>query len=374
MTKLPLLCQHLDDVQPAPTHTMLDFRSYISNDLKILSPSESISKKQVLILTRRFDPEVTRVIIKLLAKGIDSVRLNVEDMSSQMRVRYIIDGTYGPAVQFTSGQRNFDSSMFPVVLLREFDNTLMGIDFSGKFKNLARRFCYEQWNDSYQILTESLKAEWINKPEANLNASNRLVQLAAAREVGLNIPMTLITNDPIAAAEFSEYNDGQIVLKAVHHHSVEIENKLYSMYTRSLTKDDLSNLNDLIYAPCILQERLSKKLEMRVTVVGEKIFAAELDTRAIPNCQDDLHRCAISEIPKKAVKLSNTVEEACLKIMSTLDLKFGAFDFVLDEKDQLYFLEINPTGDWYWIEHDTNMPITDTIVSLIESLVCHSNS
>ena len=118
-----------------------------------------------------------------------------------------------------------------------------------------------------------------------------------------------------------------------------------------------------------MQERLDKKSELRVTVVGEKVFAAELDTQAVPNCRDDLHRCTMSELPKKAVKLDNATEEACLKIMNTLGLKYGAFDFILDEKSQAYFLEINPTGDWYWIEYDTKMPITDTMANLIESLV-----
>lgn len=82
-----------------------------------------------------------------------------------------------------------------------------------------------------------------------------------------------------------------------------------------------------------------------------------------------MHRGAISDIPKKAVKLNNAIKEACLKIISIFDLKFGALDFILDEKGQLYFLEINPVGDWYWIEHDTKMPITDSMVSLLESLV-----
>ena len=374
MTKLPLLCQYLDDVQPIPNPNTIDFRSFITNDLKVISSSESISDKQVLILTRKFDPEATRVSIKLLAKGIDNVRLNVEDMSNQMRVRYHINETGKPRVEFTIGERNFDSTKFPVVWLRDFDNTLMCLDFGGKYQKLARRFCYEQWNDSYQILIDSLACEWINTLDANLKASNRLVQLTAAREAGLKIPSTLITNDPKSATEFYQYNDGQIVLKAIHHHGVEVEGKVYSMYTRSLTKDDLSRLDDLIYAPCILQERLQKKSELRVTVVGEKVFAAELDTQGIPNCRDDLHRASISEIPKKSVKLDNALEEACLKIMTMLDLKYGAFDFILDEKNQLYFLEINPTGDWYWIEHDTEMPITDTMVSLIESLAGHSNS
>jgi glutathione synthase/RimK-type ligase-like ATP-grasp enzyme len=331
----------------------------------VISSSDSISEKQVLILTRKFDPEAERVSIKLLAKGIDSARLNVEDLPKQLKVRYHINASGHPRVKFTIGERNFETSRFPVVWLRDFDVTLMGLGFGRKDQSFARRFCYEQWNDSYQILMDSLKSEWINRPEANLNASNRLVQLVTAREIGFNIPLTLITNDPNAAAEFYKCNKGQVVLKAVHHHSIEIEDKVYSIYTRSLTKDNLSKLDDLIYAPCIMQERLRKKSELRVTVVGEKVFAAELDTKSIPSCRDDLHRCALSEIPKKAVKLDNATEEACLKIMSIFHLKLCAFDFILDEKDELYFLEINPTGDWYWIEHDTKMPITDALVSLI---------
>jgi glutathione synthase/RimK-type ligase-like ATP-grasp enzyme len=369
LNRLPLLCQLLDDIQPIPDHSEIDFRSFITNNLKLLSPSESISDKQVLILTRKFDPEVTRVSIKLLAKGIDSVRLNVEDMSNQTKVRYQVGDICDPRIEITIGDRKFENHKFPVVWLRDFDSTLMGFDFVDKYNKFANRFCYEQWNDSYKILIDSLvTCRWINSPESNIKASNRIMQLSTAKKVGLRTPSTIITNDPNAATGFYRDHDGQIVLKAVHHHGIEIEGKVYSMYTHPLTKDNLAKIDDLVYAPCILQERLNKKSELRVTIVGEKVFAAELDTQAIPNCSDDLHRGNISEIPKETVKLDSTTEKCCLELMRIFGLKFGAFDFILDEKSQPYFLEINPAGDWYWIEHDTKMPITDTMVNLIETL------
>jgi hypothetical protein len=375
LNRLPFLCQFLDEVQPIPNLNPLDFRSFLVNDLKLLSASDSISDKQVLILTRKFDPETTRVSIRLLAKGIDSVCLNVEDMPKQMKVRYHIGDNSDQRIEFTIGDRNFDSNKFSVVWLRDFDSTLMDFDFGDKYDKFAQRFCYEQWNDSYKILIDGLEtSEWINGPEANLKASNRLRQLTIAKKVGLRIPSTIITNDPNAAAKFYQVHNGQIVLKALHHHGIEIEGKVYSVYTHSLTKDSLSKLDDLVYAPCILQEKLNKKSELRVTIVGEKVFAAELDTQAIPNCRDDLHRGIISKIPKKAVKLDSSTEASCLKMMKIFDLKYGAFDFVLDMKNQPHFLEVNPSGDWYWIEHDTKMPITDTMVDLIETLFRNSNS
>jgi glutathione synthase/RimK-type ligase-like ATP-grasp enzyme len=368
LNRLPLLCQFLDDVQPIPNLNPQDFRSFLTNDLKLFSSSDSISDKQVLILTRKFDPEATRVSIRLLAKGIDNVLLNVEEMPKQTQVRYQIGEVCDPSIKITIGDRKFNSHEFAVVWLRDFDSTLMGFDFENGYNKFASRFCYEQWNDSYQILIDSLTSEWINSPEANRKSNNRLMQLTMAKKIGLRIPSTLITNDPNAAAGFYKNHDGQIVLKAVHHHGIEIEGKVYSMYTQSLTKDILSRLDDLIYAPCILQERLNKKSELRVTIVGEKVFAAELDTQAIPNCSEDLHRGKIAEIPKKAVNLDNATEAGCLKLMNIFGLKYGAFDFILDEKNQPYFLEINPTGDWYWIEHDTQQPITETMVNLIETL------
>jgi glutathione synthase/RimK-type ligase-like ATP-grasp enzyme len=338
------------------------------NNLKNLSSADSISEKQVLILTRRFDPEAARVSIKLLAKGIDSVRVNVEDIADDMKVRYKINDISGPKCEFTVGNRSINTSNFPVIWLRDFDSTIINFNIGENYDKFTQRFCFEQWNDSLQILKDSLKSEWINRPESNLYASNRLRQLSLARDVGLKIPSTIITNDPEAAGEFYQDHNGRVVMKAVHHHGVEVEGKIYSMYTRTLTEECLAKIDDLIYAPCILQERLEKKSELRVTVVGNIIFAAELETRSLSNNYDDLHRFPIAEIPKKAVNLDKMLEDCCLKMMKSLGLRYGAFDFIIDMNNQAHFLEINLTGDWYWIEHETKLPITDAMVNLMYAL------
>jgi len=87
-----------------------------------------------------------------------------------------------------------------------------------------------------------------------------------------------------------------------------------------------------------------------------------------------VHRFPIPDLPKRPVKLDDVIIERCLKIMKTLGLRYGAFDFALDQKDQVNFLEINPTGDWYWIEHQTKLPITEAMTDLIENLGGFSSS
>jgi glutathione synthase/RimK-type ligase-like ATP-grasp enzyme len=183
---------------------------------------------------------------------------------------------------------------------------------------------------------------------------------------GFDIPRTLITNDPAAARDFYHVCHGNIILKALHHHSVECQGKLFSMYTHRVEKKDLSKFNELIYAPCILQERIHKQSELRVTVVGGRVFAAKIACQSTNNSLEDFHRCAISDLPIKAIKLENSIIEGCIKIVNSLRLRYGAIDFVVDKRSRLIFLEINPTGDWYWIERQTGLPITEAMVDLIE--------
>jgi glutathione synthase/RimK-type ligase-like ATP-grasp enzyme len=55
-------------------------------------------------------------------------------------------------------------------------------------------------------------------------------------------------------------------------------------------------------------------------------------------------------------------------MLDELGLNCGAFDIIRDEDDTLYFIELNPNGQWYWIETITKMPMVRAIVELIEDL------
>jgi glutathione synthase/RimK-type ligase-like ATP-grasp enzyme len=365
----PLLCQFVDDVRPLPVEEPIDFRYLFTDRLKVFSSTEYISDKQVLILTRKYDFEASLVGVRLLARGIDYVRINIEDIPDQLQIRYYIQENSDPSAEFAIGKRIVDISKFHVVWLREFDIRLVKSGRSNTQNELAQKFCYEQWDDSFRVLQDKLTCEWINRPEANLRASNRLLQLSVARNFGFNIPSTLITNDPDAARAFYYNHDRDVVLKALHHHGIEIDGKIYSMHTRSITKQDLKKFDDLIYAPCIFQERLHKKSELRVTVVGEQVFASRINSQSTTNGFNDLHKFPITDVPKNPVQLDDATTERCLKIMKALDLRYGALDFTIDKKDKVNFLEINPTGDWYWVEHQTKQPITEAMTDLIENLI-----
>jgi glutathione synthase/RimK-type ligase-like ATP-grasp enzyme len=104
-------------------------------------------------------------------------------------------------------------------------------------------------------------------------------------------------------------------------------------------------------------------------VVGEQVFAAEVHVASKWKQYDDLHRCSVNHGHITAFKMTESTMESCISLVKSLGLRYAAVDFIKDKDDRLIFLEANPTGDWYWIENHTKLPITKAMVDLIAGLV-----
>jgi glutathione synthase/RimK-type ligase-like ATP-grasp enzyme len=361
----PFLCQYVDKVGALSNkYNNTDFKYILTNKLKVISEGSHFSDKSVLILSRSQDYEADLIGIELLRKGIDYVRLNVEDITRSLNITCSIESNSNPECQIKIGSTIIKSSDIAAVVFRDFNHQLSSFDVI----DLNSVFIYQQWSDALQILYSRLKCGWINSPDATRRASNRICQLMSAKNVGFNIPSTLITNDPKKAHDFYHESNGNMVLKVLHHHDIEIQNKLYSIYSHQAKDNDLLRFSDLAYAPCILQEKFSKQSELRVTVVGDQVFAAEIKTGSLAGIQDDIHRFQLSQLPKEPVNLERKDKSRCTRMINSLGLRYGAIDFLKTEDGQLNFLEINPTGDWIWIERQTKLPITRAVVDLIKKV------
>ena len=51
--------------------------------------------------------------------------------------------------------------------------------------------------------------------------------------------------------------------------------------------------------------------------------------------------------------------------MKDLGLCFGAIDMILTPKNEYVFLEVNPNGQWGWIEELTRVPISSAVANLL---------
>jgi glutathione synthase/RimK-type ligase-like ATP-grasp enzyme len=125
----------------------------------------------------------------------------------------------------------------------------------------------------------------------------------------------------------------------------------------------------MTYVPVVYQEFHKGCKEIRVTVVGDRVFGTQFENEVI----GDWHRSDRKKFNCVVHRLPSEIENACIKYLRKLDLVYGAFDFLLTEKGEYIFLELNSYGDWRWIENITKQPITQTIIDYCKSILSNKN-
>jgi glutathione synthase/RimK-type ligase-like ATP-grasp enzyme len=118
----------------------------------------------------------------------------------------------------------------------------------------------------------------------------------------------------------------------------------------------------------ILQREITKRADVRVTVVGDRVFAAAISSQGSPETEVDWRRGGSGDLPYQAITLPDSLSALCVQLVNSLDLRFGAIDLVWDEDGVFWFLEVNPNGQWAWIETRTGHPITAAIVDALERI------
>jgi hypothetical protein len=203
---------------------------------------------------------------------------------------------------------------------------------------------------------------------ARYAAENKLKQLVQASQLGFSIPRTLVTNRPSRFLDAFSTFKGVGVTKVlsnpvVHRAGDDVEE--WSAFTRPIHRRDLAYRAAITYAPVIVQEYVSKSLEVRATVVGSQVFAAAIHSQNSQRTRHDWRHYDFARTPHEAHDLPERVAQLCIELVHSLDLNFGAIDLVLRPDGEYVFLEINPSGQWLWIQELTDLPISDAIAELL---------
>lgn len=214
----------------------------------------------------------------------------------------------------------------------------------------------------WQLLSDRM---WINVPSANIQFSNKLYQLCFAREIGFKVPATIVTTDKSMVKRFASTHD-KVIVKALSAGYIREGGREKLLYTQLLDEKLLANLEGLEYCPTQFQEYIPKKLELRITVVGDKIHTCAIGSQESTRTMVDWRRYDFDNVPHYAYDLPREIKSLLLEFMRKSRLVFGAFDLIVTPGDDYYFLEVNPNGQWYWIERLTGLPITESLVDQLE--------
>ncbi len=121
-------------------------------------------------------------------------------------------------------------------------------------------------------------------------------------------------------------------------------------------------LGRVIHAPHLFQRNIEKDCDLRVTVVGKEVFCIRIDSQLGSGKVDWRNDYSV---PMTPFELPHEIKSRCLELMRRLRLNYGAIDFVLTKDGEYFFLEINCAGQYIWIEHRTDLPISEEIAKLL---------
>ena len=209
---------------------------------------------------------------------------------------------------------------------------------------------------------------WMSFPAKIEAAEMKPYQLYVARKLGFSIPATIISSDPLAIQDFFLRHGGNVIVKPVRSGYIEVADGAFGIYTRRLSRKDIELLETALPCPIIVQKEIPKEFDIRVTVVGRKVFTVAIDSQTDPHAQIDWRRTENPDLPHQIHELPRRIKHLLIMLTHELGLSFAAIDLILNPEGKYFFLEVNPSGQWLWVEDKTGLPISDAVADWLEGV------
>lgn len=270
--------------------------------------------------------------------------------------------TYGPVseeVHLRIGNRAMQGSMVGGIWWRR----LVPPD-TPRFSKELQLYCEKEIVSFLEGLEHLISnAVWVSLPSAISRARCKAYQLRQAREVGFLVPETVFTNSP---ADLKRFCGGrETVYKSIRSPRVPAYPDKHSTVFTTILRDEHFVMADSISeCPGTLQRFVEKKSDIRVTVFGDRLFAVEIDSQNSESSKVDF-RFGARYLSHRVYALPREIADRCIQIVAKLGLKFGAIDLALMRDDTYVFFEINPNGQWGWLEEKTGLPMRKALLDLL---------
>ncbi|MCJ7515298.1 MAG: hypothetical protein MUO89_04950 [Dehalococcoidia bacterium] len=312
----------------------------------------------VLIVTASYDVGADYVLKALQKKRTPAFRLNSDHFPSRIKASFRPpdDITFSVDGNLISG-KSVKSVWYRRHVLPELPTDLD----AG-----AQDFCERESRAFLDGVLSALPTKrWMSFPQNIARAERKPYQLSVASRLGFAVPLTVITNDSTSVIETSRGH--QMVAKAVSSGYVAGPDGNRAIFTNRLKSGDLQELEGLALAPVTFQELVAKVSDIRVTVVEGEVFAAEILSQGRQSSQIDWRATDDPNLPHREHHLSTATTDLCRELVNHLGLTFGAIDLALKQDGTYVFFEINPNGEWVWLEDLLGFPISDRIAQWLST-------
>lgn len=317
----------------------------------------------ILIFTNKQDVHTDEVIRKLEQKNRGVFRLNSEDLLLKYQTNFYINekGFWEGDITDELG-RVLNLKTLKVAWLRKPEFTFFS---DRKAESESEQFIASEINALINILYSLPNIKWINDPFIANRAKVKFQQLLLANKYGIKTPKTVITRQPEKAKEFFLECGEEVLIKTIYTGNVIISGISQGIPSRKIGKNDFYNYyENIALAPTQLQEYVEKAFELRVTIIGEKVFAVKIDSQLNEETKIDW-RLHTKMNPHSVFQLPLNIEKFCIDFLKEQGLLYGAMDFIVTPKNEYVFLENNPFGQYLWLEIETEIPLTEEMINLL---------
>lgn len=303
------------------------------------------------MISSTLDYSTDLISLELERRGIRYLRMNRDQLSS-FNLTINVDAVCMTAVinghsfVFKNNPNNAIYYRAPT-FLRSFN----------KSYSITEQLYHSQWSAFVRDLAIFDKVKWVNNPVDTYKAENKLLQLSLAKQFGLKVPETLVTNSKATLEDDRVYAVKSIDTAVFS----DKETEMFA-YTSIISGKEIRSKN-ISYAPIFLQEYLEKKIDIRATYIEGEIFPISITSHGLGITGDwrKTKRKALEYAPSD---LPTSIESKLDQLMKSLHLVYGGIDLAKVD-DLFYFIEVNPTGEWHWLQNNTNIDFCSKIVDTL---------
>lgn len=315
----------------------------------------------LLVIGTSVDPHIDAVL-RLLPSGLRVARFDVDRFPLESFVTLGSDHDPTPIQLSSSPGSPSDLSTARAVWFRR---TGMPRIRSEVADAAHRRFALDEAEALLLGVSHLLAgACWVSPFDASRRASSKLLQLDMARQSGLTVPDTLVTNDPARASAFLAAHP-RVVYKTLAFPTLRYADRRTIVFSHLVTERDHQLLPSVACAPCLFQEYVEKAYELRITVAGSDFHCVRINSQASAQGKIDWRASPVADLSYEGARLPEGVEGALRNLLDRLGLRFGAIDMIVTPEGRYVFLEVNPHGAWLWLETIIGCPIAASLARLL---------
>jgi hypothetical protein len=300
------------------------------------------NNKAIVLVSQEGDPHITRVESEIKKLGSSSFRLDRYGVKNS--ISYELNEK-NSNLFLSSGATTIEVGPETVRSIFWRPKPFLKSEIIGEDGTVEERFRSIEWKETLLgLILFCQDAKWVNPCTNSYAILSKPAQLNLAKQVGLIIPRTVVSNDAGFICDRLKNTKG-LIYKSLSSF-MTCEQGIYT--SRTDLGEIKSSVDEIALAPGIYQEEIAKKFELRVTVVGNKVFTVKIDSQRLQETKLDW-RHNQSKTIMSPYRISKKTEEALLRYHRNAGLVYCAYDFIVDKKGDEIFLEGNPSGQWLFL-------------------------